>query len=94
MARSSDELVFAPLGGVGEIGMNLALYGFGDERRDAFERIFRQYEREVQDDLLLAEDGSFDAIALQSKATAARLTCEWLQGCRRSLRKSSKDESA
>ncbi len=33
MARSGDELVFAPLGGVGEIGMNLALYGFGDERR-------------------------------------------------------------
>ena len=29
----SDELVFAPLGGVGEIGMNLAIYGFGDERR-------------------------------------------------------------
>jgi ribonuclease J len=24
--------VFAPLGGVGEIGMNLAIYGFGDER--------------------------------------------------------------
>src|ERR1700755_2175921 len=32
MARPSDELVFAPLGGVGEIGMNLAIYGFGDER--------------------------------------------------------------
>jgi ribonuclease J len=31
MARTSDELVFAPLGGAGEIGMNLAIYGFGDE---------------------------------------------------------------
>ena len=30
--RPSDELVFAPLGGAGEIGMNLAIYGFGDER--------------------------------------------------------------
>src|ERR671934_2937164 len=33
MARPSDELVFAPLGGVGEIGMNLAIYGLGDEQR-------------------------------------------------------------
>jgi ribonuclease J len=33
MARPSDELVFAPLGGIGEIGMNLAIYGFGDEQR-------------------------------------------------------------
>jgi ribonuclease J len=31
MAHS--ELVFAPLGGIGEIGMNLAIYGFGDDRR-------------------------------------------------------------
>jgi ribonuclease J len=30
---SSPELVFAPLGGVGEIGMNLSIYGFGDSRR-------------------------------------------------------------
>ncbi|HLH86844.1 MAG TPA: ribonuclease J [Xanthobacteraceae bacterium] len=29
MPTSSDELVFAPLGGVGEIGMNLSVYGFG-----------------------------------------------------------------
>ena len=27
-----DELVFVPLGGVGEIGMNMAAYGFGPER--------------------------------------------------------------
>jgi ribonuclease J len=27
-----QELVFAPLGGVGEIGMNLSIYGLGDER--------------------------------------------------------------
>jgi ribonuclease J len=27
-----DELVFVPLGGLGEIGMNAALYGFGPER--------------------------------------------------------------
>ncbi|MFG1349820.1 ribonuclease J [Xanthobacter autotrophicus] len=28
----TDELVFAPLGGVGEIGMNLGLYGFGPRK--------------------------------------------------------------
>jgi ribonuclease J len=33
MAAGADELVFAPLGGVGEIGMNLAIYGLGDGRR-------------------------------------------------------------
>jgi ribonuclease J len=33
MANSRDELVFAPLGGVGEIGMNLAIYGLGSEER-------------------------------------------------------------
>ncbi len=27
-----NELVFAPLGGIGEIGMNLSIYGFGDAR--------------------------------------------------------------
>ncbi|UVC11216.1 ribonuclease J [Rhizobium sp. TH2] len=29
----TDELVFLPLGGVGEIGMNLALYGFGPAQK-------------------------------------------------------------
>src|SRR3954470_22022312 len=33
MAGAQGELVFAPLGGVGEIGMNLAIYGLGDQRR-------------------------------------------------------------
>lgn len=33
---SQGELVFAPLGGVGEIGMNLSLYGLGDERKRAW----------------------------------------------------------
>jgi ribonuclease J len=33
MAKAGDELVFAPLGGVGEIGMNLSIYGLGDARR-------------------------------------------------------------
>ncbi|HVY59075.1 MAG TPA: ribonuclease J [Xanthobacteraceae bacterium] len=33
MAGPHDELVFAPLGGVGEIGMNLSIYGLGPERR-------------------------------------------------------------
>jgi ribonuclease J len=28
-----NELVFAPLGGIGEIGMNLSIYGLGDDRR-------------------------------------------------------------
>jgi len=32
MPNPREEFVFAPLGGVGEIGMNLALYGIGPER--------------------------------------------------------------
>jgi ribonuclease J len=30
---AQNELVFAALGGIGEIGMNLSIYGFGDARR-------------------------------------------------------------
>ncbi len=33
MSNNSDELVFAPLGGLGEIGMNAALYGFGPKHK-------------------------------------------------------------
>ena len=32
MSSPNSELVFAPIGGVGEIGMNLYVYGLGDER--------------------------------------------------------------
>jgi ribonuclease J len=33
MVGAQDELVFVPLGGLGEIGMNLALYGYGPKAR-------------------------------------------------------------
>ncbi|MCS0505333.1 ribonuclease J [Ancylobacter mangrovi] len=33
MSKSPDELVFAALGGVGEIGMNLGVYGYGPKNR-------------------------------------------------------------
>ncbi|MGD9769984.1 MAG: MBL fold metallo-hydrolase, partial [Pseudolabrys sp.] len=33
MAPAQTDLVFAPLGGVGEIGMNLSLYGVGQGRQ-------------------------------------------------------------
>jgi ribonuclease J len=36
MAEAGSELVFAPLGGIGEIGMNLSIYGVGDRRRRAW----------------------------------------------------------
>jgi ribonuclease J len=36
MSSPNEELVFVPLGGVGEIGMNLSLYGFGSELRKAW----------------------------------------------------------
>jgi len=35
MARP-DELTFAPLGGVGEIGMNLSIYGLGNRHQRSF----------------------------------------------------------
>ncbi|MGI9365631.1 MAG: MBL fold metallo-hydrolase, partial [Rhizobiaceae bacterium] len=30
--KDNEQLVFLPLGGVGEIGMNFALYGYGPPR--------------------------------------------------------------
>src|ERR1700736_1100248 len=36
MTPPNEELVFAPLGGVGEIGMNLSVYGLGSQRKKAW----------------------------------------------------------
>jgi ribonuclease J len=35
-SQGQQNLVFAPLGGAGEIGMNLSIYGLGDQRRRAW----------------------------------------------------------
>lgn len=36
MITKAEELVYAPLGGVGEIGMNLSVYGYGSGRRKSW----------------------------------------------------------
>src|SRR5712671_7430327 len=36
MTSPAEELVFAPLGGAGEIGMNLSVYGLGSQRKKAW----------------------------------------------------------
>jgi DNA-binding PadR family transcriptional regulator len=41
----------------------------------------RSYGEEVETELTEVEPGSFDAIALTSKASAARITGEWLLKC-------------
>jgi DNA-binding PadR family transcriptional regulator len=43
------------------------------------------YEHDIQYQLAGTEQGSFDAMALRSKITAARLNREWLQECLVSL---------
>ena len=35
-SKNKQELIFLPLGGVGEIGMNFALYGYGSEKDRRF----------------------------------------------------------
>jgi len=46
----------------------------------------KAYEREVEEGIEEADEASFDAIALQSRVTAARGTLQWLRACRRDLR--------
>ena len=43
------------------------------------------YAEEIERELEAAEPGSFDAIALGSKASAARITLEWLQQSQRDM---------
>jgi DNA-binding PadR family transcriptional regulator len=45
----------------------------------------RAYGNEIERELDQVEPGSFDAIALTSKASAARITREWLQQCQQDL---------
>ena len=45
----------------------------------------RRYEAEIERELAEVEAGSFDAIALTSKASAARITQEWLTQCQRDI---------
>ena len=45
----------------------------------------RSYGEEVDAELTRVEPGSFDAIALSSKASAARITREWLIQCQRDI---------
>ena len=75
-------------------------FAMQEDSRTALELVAGQveacqdYEAGLEDALREVEDGSFDAIALQSKATAARLTAEWLRGCQRSLRERARKDGS
>ena len=61
-----DEIVFAPLGGVGEIGMNLSLYGFGNRQRRSWLAVdlgvyFGDEERLPGIDLIMPDVGFLEA---------------------------------
>lgn len=47
--------------------------------------VCRAYTDDIERELGAAEASLFDAIVLQSKASAAKLTLEWLGQCRRTL---------
>ena len=52
------------------------------------------YGAELEGELLEVEPGSFDAIALTSKISAAHLTGEWLATCRNQLRESRRKDGS
>jgi DNA-binding PadR family transcriptional regulator len=45
----------------------------------------REYETQIEEEITEAEPGSFDAIVLGSKASAAKLTRAWLEECMTAL---------
>ena len=60
--NNSSELVYAPLGGVGEIGMNLSIYGLGTDRKRTWLAVdlgvsFAQEEHLPGVDLILPDIG-------------------------------------
>jgi DNA-binding PadR family transcriptional regulator len=53
----------------------------------------RNYGEDIETELTQVEPGSFDAIALSSKASAARITREWLLQCRKDIEGKTRDGS-
>jgi hypothetical protein len=53
----------------------------------------RNYGQDIETELTQVEPGSFDAIALSSKASAARITREWLLQCRKDIEGKTRDGS-
>ena len=94
MTRSNtqDELIFIPLGGIGEIGMNLYLYGFGPPRQRDWLMIDLGTQTEVQyyeirgrDDVIVSSplEWSFEGSNDNSNWTVLDLRSEqdsWVQG--------------
>jgi hypothetical protein len=84
-----------PVGRMREVRLDfmVKLYFAMDGDRDLADELVAEqieacasYGAELERELVEVEPGSFDAIALTSKISAARLTGEWLAQCRRQMR--------
>ena len=76
MMSGKDELVFAPLGGLGEIGMNAALYGFGPKAKRKWILVdlgvaFAVRAAKQRASLLTTQDGTYVAAAGDATANAS-----------------------
>jgi DNA-binding PadR family transcriptional regulator len=105
-AAEFQRWLLRPVGRMREVRLDLMvkLYflmseEFDDERRQARELIEEQlgvcesYAEEIEHEMADVAGGSFDALALGSKLSAARLTSAWLTDCLRSLEGSRKEGS-